>query len=176
MFCPKCGVRNLEDVKFCRACGANLSLVPQALAGRLPEGALKVEGQERGDLRERKDKVQEPPTLEKGLGKVFTGLAVLIIFLLGFFYWRGGFLFWVWLIIPALANFGEGVGQIIRSRGDRGALPNAGAFPGAVLPAPSPRAELPAPHTSEIIPPPVSVTEATTRGLRVPAERQAGDA
>ena len=36
MFCPKCAEQNLEDAKFCRACGANVSLVPQAMTGSLP--------------------------------------------------------------------------------------------------------------------------------------------
>lgn len=176
MYCPKCGTKNLEDAKFCRGCGANLSFVPRALAGRVPEGVLEVEEQERGGLRERKYKFQEPPTLEKGLGKVFAGLALLVIFLLGFFYWRGGFVFWVWFIIPALTSFGEGVGQIIRSRGDRQPAPRADAFRGAEWPDAHRRAELPAPDTSEIFPRPVSVTEDTTRGLRVPAPRGARDA
>ena len=37
MYCPKCANKNAEAKKFCRSCGSNLSLVPQALTGRLPE-------------------------------------------------------------------------------------------------------------------------------------------
>src|SRR4051812_28050556 len=37
MFCPRCAAQNLEDAKFCRSCGANISLVPQAVSGDLAE-------------------------------------------------------------------------------------------------------------------------------------------
>ncbi len=37
MYCPKCGAQNIEDAKFCRGCGADIGLVPQALTGHLPE-------------------------------------------------------------------------------------------------------------------------------------------
>jgi len=36
MFCPKCASQNVEGASYCRACGANVSLVPQALNGQLP--------------------------------------------------------------------------------------------------------------------------------------------
>jgi hypothetical protein len=39
MFRQKCGVRNLEDVRFCRSCGADIHLVPQALAVALGAAA-----------------------------------------------------------------------------------------------------------------------------------------
>ena len=34
MFCPKCATQNLDGASFCRSCGANISLIPQALAGQ----------------------------------------------------------------------------------------------------------------------------------------------
>ncbi|MDQ3650266.1 MAG: zinc-ribbon domain-containing protein [Acidobacteriota bacterium] len=37
MYCPSCAVQNVEGASYCRACGANISLVPQAMTGRLPE-------------------------------------------------------------------------------------------------------------------------------------------
>jgi len=177
MFCPKCGVRNLEDAKFCRSCGADIRFVPQAMTGQLPEGAflpLEIEAQEKESGKKRKRKEKEPPTLEKGLENVFSGIAFLIIFMLGFFYMRGAFMIWVWFIIPALGYFGEGLGQVIRSRSSRAALTEA------ETPAPlryAPRQNvLPAPDTSEIIMPPASITEGTTRHLNVPADRAARDA
>ena len=35
MFCPKCATQNLDGASFCRTCGANISLVPQALTGQI---------------------------------------------------------------------------------------------------------------------------------------------
>src|SRR5918912_3955110 len=34
MFCPKCGSNQSEDLRFCKACGANLQLVRQAVEAR----------------------------------------------------------------------------------------------------------------------------------------------
>lgn len=179
MFCPNCGVRNLEDAKFCRSCGADIRLVPQAMTGQLPEGAygvLEVEEHEKKGKKERKIKFKEPPTLEKGLENFFSGIAFLIIFLLGFFYLPRAFMLWVWFIIPALGYLGEGLGQVIRSRSSRAALPNADApMPATFKPAPR-QNELPALDTSEIIMPPASITESTTRHLNVPADRASRDA
>ena len=36
MYCPRCGVQaSHSDTKFCRACGADLTLVSQAMAGQI---------------------------------------------------------------------------------------------------------------------------------------------
>ena len=35
MFCPKCATQNLDGASFCRGCGANISLVSQALNGQM---------------------------------------------------------------------------------------------------------------------------------------------
>ena len=176
MYCPKCGVHNLEDAKFCRSCGADIRLVPQALTGHLPEGVFGVdeleELEEKG-RKERKYKFKKPPTLEKGLENVFCGIAFLIIFLLGFFYMHGLFMVWVWFIIPALTCVGEGIGQIIRSRSAVPALPPSDSFRPA-LPQ-TPARELPVAETGEIKSPPASVTESTTRNLAAPRRRTAGD-
>jgi hypothetical protein len=180
MYCPKCGVHNLEDAKFCRSCGADIRLVPQALTGHLPEGVFGVdeleELEEKG-RKGRKYKFKKPPTLEKGLENVFSGIAFLIIFTLGFFYMTGLFMLWVWFIIPALAYVGEGIGQIIRSRSATPALapPDSTRHAHALPLTPAAR-ELPAADTSEIKTPPSSVTESTTRNLAAPRRRTAKDA
>jgi hypothetical protein len=179
MFCPKCGAHNLEDAKYCRSCGADIRLVPQALRGRLPEG---VYGEDEGEAlvetgrKERKSKSNKPPTLEKGLENLFSGIAFLIIFMLGFFYMRGLFMVWVWFVIPGLGYVGQGLGQLIRSRSAGQALPPSDSFhPAAALP-PTPALGLPSAATGEIKSPPASVTESTTRNLASPRERTAGDA
>jgi len=36
MYCPKCAAPNSDDVKFCRVCGENLTVVAQAMSKHLP--------------------------------------------------------------------------------------------------------------------------------------------
>ena len=36
MYCPRCAAQNLDDAKFCRACGTNLEPIALALSGQLP--------------------------------------------------------------------------------------------------------------------------------------------
>ena len=43
MFCPRCAADNSDDAKYCRACGADIHLVPQALTGLLPAEVTEAE-------------------------------------------------------------------------------------------------------------------------------------
>ena len=36
MYCPKCGLQNNDDPRFCRSCGENLKVISQAMTRRLP--------------------------------------------------------------------------------------------------------------------------------------------
>src|SRR6266404_8944891 len=36
MYCPKCGTQNNDETKFCRDCGENLQVISQAMTRRLP--------------------------------------------------------------------------------------------------------------------------------------------
>lgn len=173
MFCPRCATQNLDDAKFCRACGADVHLVPQALAGLLPTQAVKEEGG--GKAAKRKKDEKDPKLLEKGMENVFVGVAFLVIFLAGLLWFRGAFMIWIWFIIPALACVGEGLGQLLRSRREHqllmsGARPVAfDAGGGRQLP----RAgfnELSAPDTADMAESPFSVTEATTMHLAARAD------
>jgi len=164
MYCPNCAAQNVDGASFCRACGANISLVPQALTGRLPEtrdteGALERPG--RGRSRHKSEEVRP----EKGVENLFIGAAFLLVTILGALFFRGGFMIWIWFIIPGLSLVGGGVATLMRAKREaqREALFNpASASP--IMP-PSPRfGELSAPGTSEIVPP-ASVTESTTRHL-----------
>ena len=176
MFCPRCGVNNVDDAKYCRACGADISLVPQALNHQLPAGAVGVpEVKKRGKhgKKEREYKPEEPPKLEQGLQNTFFGVALLIIFYVAFFRYGGSFYIWGWLLIPALSCLGEGLGQIIRSGREPHALPHIAPVNPDSRAATARARELPAPDTSEIIPAQQpSVTESTTRHLVVPATHQ----
>src|SRR5688500_16777618 len=78
MFCPKCATQNLDGASFCRSCGANISLVPQALTGQLArakeettltdESACSMPGRPR-----------RPLSLDNAFRSMFMGVAFLLI-------------------------------------------------------------------------------------------------
>jgi hypothetical protein len=163
-------VQNLDDAKFCRACGADIRLVPQALQGGLP---VELENRGRSRATRHKEKKHAPPTIDAGLKKIFEGFGLFIIFLIGLFVFRGAFWLTVWFIIPALASVGEGIGQLIRARHEPSPLTSQSSaeaenFPPAPF-APVAR-ELSSPDTREIVHVPTSVTEVTTRHLNAPSK------
>ena len=173
MYCPRCAVQNLDDAKFCRACGADIHLVPQALQGTLRAASDKPARDAGAKLCE--EKTRSPATVDGGLRDIFKGLGLFIIFLTGLFVFRGAFWVTIWFIIPALASVGEGIGQLIRAQQEQARLPAAPYVGGgdvrAGLFAPAPVAgEFSSPDTREIIRSPGSVTDVTTRHLDAPSK------
>ena len=162
MFCPKCAAQNLDGASFCRVCGANISLVPQALSGQLPQ----ARGDERIEMSRhalRKLRRREP-SLDSAFKNVFMGVAFLFISI-ALAYSRMGTGWWFWMLIPAFSMMGSGVAQYIRLRESKkqAYFPNALGQP-AVAPPRSVDA-FPTRSTGELVPPPPSVTEGTTRHL-----------
>ena len=161
MYCPKCATSNTDDTKFCRGCGANLTLVPQALSGHLPEAPVERwgDGHRGRDRRQRKEQSQ----LTGGITGASMGIAFLIVSVL---LWSSGVRWGLWMLIPAFAMLGRGVASIVSARYSIAAAP------------PQQTTVQRAPNTGEIQPPPSpqiatppSVTEQTTRNLDAPIRR-----
>lgn len=171
MFCPRCAAHNIDDAKYCRVCGADISLVPQVLSGQLTvaaddEGAPVVV--EKLSKRKRKEREKEkekdkPPTLEKAFENIGVGIAFLVISFMIAIFMPGGRFWWYWMLIPALACAGEGIGQLMRLQREK----SLGAAPKPLFPASrgDEARQLPPRNTSEIMMPPPSITEHTTRHL-----------
>src|ERR1700694_3913071 len=75
MFCPRCAAQNLDDAKFCRACGTNLETVALALADKYHPA--KRDG----------DRAKDPfeiwlETRKKSANKIGTGTGLLVSSLL----------------------------------------------------------------------------------------------
>jgi hypothetical protein len=173
MFCPKCATPNGDDAKFCRACGVDISLLPQAMTGALAERLAAVEETQHG--RRSRYRYDRTPSIERAVRNVFMGLAFLLIALAVIMRMPGGFTWGYWLFLPAAAMISKGVGMYLRLQEERKRLapPVYNPAPTAV-PPPRPVSALPQRETGEIIPPP-SVTEGTTRHLGVPVERKRGE-
>jgi hypothetical protein len=160
MFCPKCAAQNVDGASFCRVCGANISLVPQAISGAIGASNQK----EISDVsdRARRRAGRREPGLEQSMKNLFMGFAFLLV-ALGLAYSSKGW--WIWMLIPAFSMMGTGVAQCIRFRErEKQRLGNA------PIAAPPLRAQtavnsLPARATGELVSPPPSVTEGTTRHL-----------
>jgi hypothetical protein len=163
MFCPKCATQNLEGASFCRVCGANISLIPHALSGQLPQTRDEDEGLEYGRRALRKLSRREP-SLDHAIKKFFSGIAFLLISIaLAFSPMGRGW--WFWMLIPAFSMIGTGVAQYMRlkERERRSFQPGTLAQPS--MQAPQRVDTFPAANTGELVAPPPSVTEGTTRHL-----------
>lgn len=163
MFCPKCAAQNLEGASFCRVCGANISLVPHALSGQLPQATEPDDDAEHWG-RSRKRRGRREPSLDNAFKNAFMGVAFLLVSL-ALAFSRMGTGWWFWMLIPAFSMMGTGVAQYIRikEREKKSLMP--GSIPQSPF-QPQRRPEsFPARATGELVPPPPSVTEGTTRHL-----------
>jgi hypothetical protein len=167
MFCPRCAAQNADDAKYCRGCGADISLVPQAVTGQLAERLSQESVPARRHGRER------PATIERAVKSFIMGLGFVFVAIAISRYMRDGESWWFWLLIPAFALIGEGVATYLRLKQDARRLGPPVFEPSqqtrAIPPAGEAGGALPPRDTSEIIPPP-SVTEGTTRHLSVPVK------
>jgi hypothetical protein len=165
MFCPKCATNNLDGASFCRGCGANISLVPQALTGQMTHPP--VEEIEEGGRRGRRRRERGEASLDQAFRNVFMGLAFLIVAIA--LSRTIGQVFWFWFLLPAFSMMGTGIAQYIRVRERE---KRAQLAPPAVRQAFSQQ-----PQTPEQLRAPVaSVTEGTTRHLGVEAPTRHFDA
>ena len=152
MFCPNCATQNLDGASFCRGCGANISLVSQALTGQMvqqPEAVLE-EGR-------RRHRHRRELSLENSLKNFFLGVAFLII-AVALSRTAMGFTWWFWMLLPAFSLMGTGIAQYIRLKEREKQA--------SLMPPPMTRAFPDQPRSPEKLRSPVtSVTEGTTRHL-----------
>jgi hypothetical protein len=165
MFCPKCAAQNLDGASFCRVCGANISLVPQALSGQVPQASEPDDFRSRRRMKRGKE---IEPSLEKGIMNLFIGLGFIVAALAVMIKFPGG-VFWGWsFFFPGFSTFGKGVAMIVAAQRNKpgNSLPSGSAggyFPNKA--SSSPMLGASTPRTGELRAPVPSVTEGTTRHL-----------
>lgn len=169
MYCPSCGTQNAENASFCRGCGANVSLVPQALTGHLasePAAAEVEAGARRG-------KHGRAPNIESAVVPFFGGLGFLCV-AIALAFTRMGHGWWFWMFIPAFFMIGGGVSGYLRLKQHEktqalGFRPPS--TPTAVPPPARDTGALP-PHQPPAGYAPGRVTESTTRLLEQDRKQQ----
>lgn len=157
MYCPKCATQNNDDTKFCRSCGTNLSLVPQALTGRLPEAPSG-----RRSRREGRHDFDHggPANIANAITKIFMGIGFLFVAGASFLFAPAGRIWWFWMLIPAFAMLGKGVAELVSLKYGSSIGPGTAQ---TTMPPAQPAREIPPPNETSY--PPPSVTEQTTRQL-----------
>ena len=162
MFCPNCALQNSDDAGFCRSCGTNLAVVRKALTTQSAESGYDELTPTTGG-RHMRDRSTGEPSLEKGITKIFIGLAFLLVSVSVMLYAPGGRIWWFWMLIPAFGSFGKGVAQLMAFNSLH--PKNATALPPVSI------RQFPERDASNVLGPPTSVTEGTTRTLNMPRDR-----
>jgi len=155
MFCPNCATKQIDGAHFCRSCGANISLVPQALTGQLPTAEAPEDDFYR---RRRRGRVFSSDYAIRSMvsGVAFAAMAVMVLkFAPGSSRW------WFWLLVPAIMMFSRGATAFARIRSRKSETPTVAQPMVNAVRTP----ELPVPRTGELMTPVPSVTEGTTRHL-----------
>ncbi|HEV7643293.1 MAG TPA: zinc ribbon domain-containing protein [Pyrinomonadaceae bacterium] len=163
MFCPNCASQNIDNAKFCRACGLELESVALAMHNKLapPSNWLELYG-------ESKSKV--------AVGAIMAGAALLIWVVPAFMIrdtmawvaiWS---IFFGWLAVWGIIKFALNVGDLIRAKTMLKSqyLYNAELPPGEQygLPPKPAGQQTPTPrYATDQLQSPPSVTEHTTRFL-----------
>ena len=159
MFCPKCAAQNLDGASFCRVCGANISLVPHALSGQMQQQPAPPEEEL---TRREKRALKRAPTLDNAFRNAFMGIAFLLV-TMALAFSSVGRGWWFWMLIPAFSMMGTGIAQYMRYREQQNrSLPHYSA---SAIPSAAPSNSFPTRRTGELMAPPPSVTEGTTRHL-----------
>lgn len=151
MYCPKCSTQNIDSAKYCRKCGANLSLVPQALTGNLPNA--------KAENLDRRGRPRREPSIGRGVTRVFMGVAFLLVAAGILFSGRGTGGSGLWMLIPAFLFLGRGIGELVTVLNAERSARQIAQPPYAQNTSPLP----PRPVFDPLAPP--SVTEETTRHL-----------
>lgn len=146
MYCPKCGTSNIAEAKFCRICGANVSLINQAMTGQVPAEV------------QRPASYKEKARLAQGFVRIALGVIFFLVLLIPAAF---GHRDWPWwMLFPAFFLLRRGAMQVGRVVSEH----HHSVPVKAEIQPPHRVNELPSSEAFNVAPPP-SITENTTRHL-----------
>ncbi len=157
MYCPKCGIQNDDETKFCRGCGENLKVVSQAMSRHLPVIlASKMDAYlERKNSRIRRD-------------SIFGALSGTIFLICGLYFIIEGKTSWA----RSLFFVATGCIALLWSLWDHLVYKRSLSLDVRVVRGPPTADELAQIDAAQIVEPPASITESTTRHFDATIERQ----
>ncbi|HEX6127219.1 MAG TPA: zinc ribbon domain-containing protein [Pyrinomonadaceae bacterium] len=159
MFCPKCGAQNVDDAKFCRGCGADVSNVLAVVDGRPPNvSALEEKRIERFSSGLRGLIIGVGLILAAALGLAISlRLAVVAIFAFAF----------------ASVFLGIGISRLVQAKALKNLRELNPAGPDALPPGEADYIQPPRSiyQTDDLAPASRSVTEHTTTQLKIDPDR-----
>jgi len=165
MFCPNCATKQIDGAHFCRSCGANISLVPQAMTGQLPQANPPGDD----DYRRRR----RGPSSDYAIRTIMSGIAFAVMAVMVLRFAPGSSHWWFWLLVPAFMMFTRGFSEFARLNRRKARERQFSPQP-LVNTVRAP--ELQVPRTGELMTPVPSVTEGTTRHLGVESQTRSLDA
>lgn len=160
MFCPKCGLQNGDETKFCRGCGAELTRVMASLEANVVDRMAKLKKPTRS-LGER-----SVILYSRGIRGVLTGVGFLVVAALMLVFGQDVKLYWLIPVTFAFVWFAASIGRFVQASGYKKLAAKEGT---PELPAG--REEFLQPvrsfyDTDDLAATPFSVTERTTNLLR----------
>jgi len=172
MFCPKCGLQNADNTKFCRSCGADLSNVLAVVEGKLPANEWLAQSNEW-----RAESHDSIHIYSSGIRNLLLGIGFFIIAIL-LFMLPGDTFFWLLMMFPAFSLIASGVSRIVKANGMKtkeiadviqpSSFPSTGSNP--ILPPMQTEYIKPSKsvyETDNSLGQHLSVTEPTTRHLQI---------
>ena len=123
MYCPRCATETSEiDAKFCRSCGVDLSLVTQAMAGKISWRSHLLNRLDYLLLGQRE--FEERENAREGKWNTFLGICLLVTSIVGLITETRLWSTWVFLIVFSFVSLKIGIGNLrLYKRYERGADP-----------------------------------------------------